>query len=98
METVIETNCVIEHEGHRFESGGSVIYDNYIIAYMSTDMNTITNWHGEFIARARVTKSWTIRSYMSNKMHQVYITVNGVHYTGRTLGAGMIVKLKKCAK
>ena len=93
---MIEQNCTIEHEGKVFEAGGSVVTDNYIIAYMNSDMKSITTWHGEFIAPAKVTSTWRINSWISDKMHQVYAKVDGKWFTGRTTGAGMIIKMKVC--
>jgi hypothetical protein len=57
----------------------------------------VTTWAGEKIGRYRITSRWrTPRSSMSGHMNQVRIVVGGKHYTGRSGGAGMIVKAKRC--
>ena len=33
----VETNCTIEHEGHTYTSGGSVITSNHVIGYLTDD-------------------------------------------------------------
>ena len=70
------------------------IEDDYIVACCNKDMTAITTWHGEFIGTITSKKSWHIYSYMSDRMYQIYAKVNGKFYTGRTLGAGMITKLR----
>jgi hypothetical protein len=93
----IEQDCTIEHEGQKFTSGGAVITDDYIIGYMSEDMKVIKTWHGETITETvNVFSSWRIFSWMSNRMYQIHALYAGKWYTGRTLGGGMIVRLKVC--
>lgn len=96
METpYIEKECTIEHEGQTFESGGAVITDSYVIGYMSSDMRQVTTWHGEVISEnVRVTAKWPIRSYVSSHMYQVRAFINGKWFTGRTVGEGMIIRMR----
>ena len=46
----IEKNCCITFENKKFCSGGSIITENRIIAYLSSDGEKITTWKGETIS------------------------------------------------
>jgi hypothetical protein len=41
----VETNCTIEMQGQKFESGGAVVTDQLIIAYTAKD-GVLEDWHG----------------------------------------------------
>jgi hypothetical protein len=44
----------------------------------------------------RITRTWkTPHSYVSSTMNQVYATVNGITYTGRSAGVGMLFRGRK---
>lgn len=93
----VETNCVVEHDGHRYESGGAVVTPDRIIAYLG-EGHDLTTWHGESLGTYLIVSSWrTPRSYVSSRMCQVEATVNGVVYTGRSAGRGMIFKGRRKA-
>ncbi len=73
--------------------------DETMIAYMSPDMKTVTDWHGNHLGRAKVMSSWPMRgSWISDYQYQVEAIVDGVRYTGRTMGGGMAYKGKPKAK
>jgi hypothetical protein len=106
---MIEQDCVIEHEGCKFEAGGAVVTPDRITAYVGKDRRDgmgcdravgsgrdLTDWHGNVIGTIRLTKSWRIRSFLGSHMYQAYATVDGVTYTGRTLGEGMSFSGKRC--
>jgi hypothetical protein len=89
MATYIETDCTITHEGRSFTSGGAVVTDDRIVAYLGKD-KVLTDWHGNAIGTYRIVSTWkTPRSYMSDVMHAVHATVNGKLYKGRSMGEGM---------
>ncbi len=98
----IETDCKFEHQGKTFEAGGAVVNEQYAIGYfkcqaMSTP-DMITDWHGKQLSsKARVTASWPIFSCLSHDMYQIEATIDGIAYTGRTLGDGMIWRGKRMA-
>ncbi len=108
----IETNCCIEHNGVKFCSGGAVVTETHIVGYIgkligdgmgcdrygSTSRRYLTDWHGNNIGTCAFSSTWRINSYMSNVMHQVYAVVNGVTYTGRSMGEGMLFRGKRTAK
>lgn len=96
--TFVEQDCCITHEGKEFCSGGAVVTDKYAIGYMSDDMRTVTTWHGELLGVAKVISSWWIHSWMGTNMYQVEATIQGVCYTGRTLGGGTIWRGKSKAR
>jgi len=85
-----------------------VVTPDRIVAYLGPDTGVpgaptirglregiLTDWHGTELGTYRITRTWrTPRSYVSSTMHQVYATVDGVTYTGRSAGVGMIFKGK----
>lgn len=100
----VETDCIVEHKGRKFEAGGAIVTPDRIVAYVGKveggrgfegrlgsepAYRTLTDWHGNRIGTIRLGEGWRIRSYLSDRMYQAYATVNGVTYTGRTLGEGM---------
>ena len=96
----IERNCIIEHQGHKFEAGGAVVTPDYIVAYIGSrgddGKRQLTDWHGKVIGTCRITSTWrTPRSFVSSTMSQVYAVVDGVTYTGRSAGEVMIFKGRK---
>lgn len=93
----IESNCVFEHEGRAFEAGGAVATDNYIIAYPGDD-GILNDWHGRPLGRWWIVSSWPVQSFTGSTMHQIEARVNGVTYTGRGFGKGVIYKGKRKAK
>lgn len=97
MARFIETNCTVTHEGKSFEAGGAVVTHDHIVAYPKAD-GVLGDWHGNPIGTWRATSTWrTPRSYMSSTMSQIEAIVDGVTYTGRGAGEGMIFKGKRRA-
>lgn len=104
MSTFVETDCTITHEGRTFESGGAVVTDEYIVAYIGPN-GTLTDWHGNRLGEIRVRSSWRIHSYMSTHMHQIEAHLDGpdgtrfggARYTGRSMGEGMIYRGRRLA-
>ena len=107
----IETDCTVSFEGKAFTAGGASIVGDRIVAYIGKVSEAqgpeyrlqgnrdLTDWHGNVIGRCRLAKSWaTPRSYVSSRMYQVYATVDGVTYTGRSAGEGMSFSGKRTAK
>jgi hypothetical protein len=99
--TFVETDCTVTHEGKTFEAGGSVITPDFVIGYFSFNFgdHVIKTWHGEIIGKARITSRWRLTGYATwaSDMYQVEATINGIKYTGRTQGDGMIWKGKRKA-
>ncbi len=96
-EVYVERDCCFEHKGRKFCSGGAVVTPDVIIAYPSKD-GILTDWHGEQIGRWENVAHWPIFSYMSSTMYQIEARVNGVLYTGRSFGIGMIYRGKRKAR
>lgn len=90
----VETDCTIEHEGRKFESGGAVVTDQFITAYLKKG-NILTDWHGSQIGTYGVLSSWPIHSYITDRMYSVECFVNGVRYVGRGAGVGMCVNARR---
>ena len=81
----VETDCVFTFEGHTYESGGAVVTDRYLTAYLASDGRTVVTWKGEPIGKARLTG-----------MHSYRVTLgNGAEYNARGFGEGMLLKGKR---
>lgn len=51
----------------------------------------LNDWNGNKIGTARIVSSWaTPKSYVSSRMYQIEATIDGVRYTGRGAGSGMV--------
>lgn len=91
----IETDCVIEHNNKKFESGGAFITDMHIIAYLGNN-GKLLDWHGSVIGTYRILSTWrTPRSFVSDTMSSIEAFVNRVRYLGRGAGEGMIFRGKR---
>lgn len=93
----VEQDCTVIHNGSKFSSGGAVVTPDHVIAYPDKHGN-LTDWHGNKIGTCRSVASWRVESFLGTHMHQIEATVNGIIYTGRGFGAGMIYKGKRKAK
>lgn len=95
----VEADCTFTAQGRSFTAGGAFYDGQHIIGYLGKAGN-LTNWHGETIGRYAIVSTWkTPRSCYSDRMHQVEARVDGVLYTGRSAGEGMIFKgRRKAAK
>ena len=81
---------VLTHAGREFAAMGAVRDGNHLAAYLGKD-NVLTTWGGEPIGTYRITRSWRIRSFLSDTVSQVYATLDdGSRWTGRSLGVGML--------
>lgn len=88
----IEQNCTFTGpNGRQFTSGGAYVSPKYIIAYLGKN-GVLTTWHGKPLGTYCITRSWKIHSYVSDTMNQVYATVDGIRYTGRSGGVGMLFR------
>jgi len=86
----VETNCTITHDGRTYEAGGAHVTPRHCIAYLGPN-GELHDWHGNTIGRYRITAAWKLpNSPLSTTMHQVEATVDGITYTGRSLGEGMV--------
>jgi len=106
----IEKDCSVSHDGHEFSAGGAIVTPDYVAAYVgkkigdgvgcdrfsSTSRRELTDWHGKVIGTCYISSTWkTPRSYVSSTMHQIYALVDGIKYTGRGAGEGMLFRGKK---
>lgn len=89
----IEKNCCIKHEGKQFCAIGAVISEKYIVAYLSSDGQKITNWDGtETLTQQyiKLTDKWT--NY--GKGFYIRFKYNGKVYSGFCLGEGALIKAR----
>lgn len=86
-----------EHEGVKISHHGAFFHPDAerAVAYLAEDERSVTTWQGEFLGHARVVARWPINSHFSTTMLQVEATINGIRFTGRTLGGGMLWKGKR---
>mgnify|MGYP001597488888 CR=1 FL=1 len=72
------------------KAGGAIVTQDRIIAYPKEN-GILGDWHGNPIGTWRETARWWVKSkWRGLSMFQIEATVNGVVYTGRGLGVGMI--------
>jgi hypothetical protein len=90
----IERDCIFEHDGRKFESGGAIVTDLFIVAYPATQ-GRLNDWHGNEIGTWRVLSSWRVRSWIGERMYSIEARVNGVRYVGRGFGEGMSLRAKR---
>lgn len=96
----IEQNCIIEHQGRTFESGGAVVTDQYLIAYPAA-AGILTDWHGAQIGTYSVISSrpavfFGRRSWQGSTYYHMRATLaNGARYSIRGFGVGMIARGRK---
>ena len=94
----VETDCTFTHDGQAFESGGAVVTPDSCVAYPKPG-GVLGDWHGRDIGTWRAVATWrTPRSFYSSSMSQIEATVDGVTYTGRGAGVGMIFKGRRKAR
>lgn len=96
--TYQEQNCTFEHEGQSFEAGGAAVTPAWIVAYPAKD-GVLTDWHGKPLGTWRATSSWRV-GYppCADRMYQIEAVVDGVKYTGRGQGVGMMYRGRRKAK
>ena len=82
----IETDCIIEHEGEKFESGGAFIAkrrDNGLlggILYAYPKTQELGDWHGTFKVKADFGHEW--QSNMGDKRQHIRFTLEGKRFSG----------------
>lgn len=76
----IEKDCIIEHEGRKFESGGAVIANGQAILYAYEKDKAVGTWHGDKKYPAYYGHEW--RSCFGDKRQSVYFSIDNVKYYG----------------
>jgi hypothetical protein len=93
-----EKDCIFEHEGKKFESGGAFVNEVFLVAYLSKN-GILSDWHGLPLGTYRILSTWrTPRSFVSSTMNSVECFVHGVRYVGRSCGVGMVIRAKRSPK
>ena len=103
--TFIEKDCIFEHGGRKFESGGAFVAGDKALAYIGskvgdgmgvdrfgeTSRNYLTDWHGNKIGFCLLWK----KSYRFNTPgYNIRGTIDGKEFFGWGQGYGMAVKLR----
>jgi len=101
----IEDDCVFTHDGRTHEASGAVVTADYAVGYVAVTNERlgcgvkITDWHGRMLGHGVITAVWrTPRSYVSARMMQIRAVIDGVAYTGRSAGNGMIWRGRRAAR
>ena len=94
-----------ELSGRTVESGGAVVTPARAVGYVKAANERpgcsveITDWHGRMLGLGVITAVWrTPRSYVSSHMMQVRAVIEGVAYTGRSCGNGMVWSGRRAAR
>ena len=74
--------------------GGTVGDGMGVERHGSTSRRYLTTWGGERIGYCKLDRGWRVRSWIGSRMYQVYATIEGVTFTGRSFGEGMAVSLR----
>lgn len=91
--SVVERDCIWEHEGRTYEAGGALVCDGYARAYLAQSAGrlVVTTWHGEELGPATIVSSWRNPwGWRSDRIYQVRATINGRTYSGRGCGVGQV--------
>ncbi len=85
LDTFVETDCTVSHNGQEFSAGGAFLADcsdgyRRGVVYAQAVCLRVTDWHGNIVAPARFG-----RIYRGNycRMQSVSFVIAGVTYTGR---------------
>lgn len=102
MQTYIEQDCTIEHNGHKFTSGGAVVTDSHIVGYLRGpdsrvgDRGEFVSWRGEKLGTYVIISRWRVNnSWQSTHRIAARVFINGVVYSGRGFGSGMLFRGKR---
>ena len=106
MKQFVEQDCTIEHEGRTFESGGAYIVDGRIAAYPAkaphNGRQPLCDWHGNeigywYVINSRPAVFFGYQSFMGDRYYYMRGVVDGVRYSLRGFGPGMIATGKRLA-
>lgn len=95
----VETDCTIQHAGRSFTAGGAVVTENRLIAYPAEN-EVLKDWHGNAIGTYRVLSTrpavfFGHQSWMGSTYYFMRATVNGIRYSLRGFGVGMVASGKR---
>lgn len=95
----IEPDCTVEFNGQKFTSGGAFVSDSHIIAYPA-ECGILNDWHGNKIGTYRVISRrlaifFGRPSWQGSHYYFMRARVNGVTYSLRGFGVGMIATGKR---
>lgn len=99
-QTTVERDCVFEHQGRKFESGGAFVSPDFLIAYPGAN-GVLNDWHGRQIGTYQVISSrpavfFGHRSFMADRYFYMRAKLtSGETYSLRGFGEGMIARGKR---
>ena len=81
--------ATFEFQGKEFTSGGAFVSPTHAVGY--PDNGTLRAWDGTVLGTCRIVSRWaTPNSWLSSHQCQVEATIDGIRYTGRGAGNGML--------
>lgn len=85
--------------GRRFTAGGAAVQGGRAVGYLKKNTDgtwSLTGWGSGKLGPCQITATWrTPRSYVSSTMVQAECKIDGVWYTGRGAGDGMLWQGKR---
>lgn len=86
--------ATVEMDGREFTALGAVVTEDSATGYING--SDLTDWESKRIGSVRVVSSWPMpRSWQGSRMYQIEATINGIVYTGRGFGNGMLWRGKR---
>ncbi len=94
----VEQDCTVAFQGHKFTAGGAVATKTELIAYPGKN-GQLKDWHGNTIGSYSVISSrpaifFGRRSWQGSRYYFMRAKVNGVSYSLRGFGVGMVAQGK----
>lgn len=101
----VEPDIAVEVEGRSFSAGGAMVTAELAMGYPSFPngeyngaMGEMKDGRGNVIGSCKITSRWkTPQSHISTHQFQIEAAINGVRYTGRGGGSGMLWRGKRVA-
>jgi len=82
-----------DFQGKTYYTHGAFVDEHRCVGYLGDDRE-LYSCNGEVLGTYRITATWRMprTCFISSHQHQVEASINGMTYTGRSFGKGMIFK------
>jgi len=92
---IAEINCCIKVKGKKFCADGSILTEDFILAYLSCDGKKVTTWRGQTISDQIYILSKRYCSNMGEDRYYLRFKFNGYIYSGFAICKSGIVKARR---